>query len=259
MLLNRNKINQLLVTNPDAILTSIWLEKHGYSRQLVRHYVSHGWLRKLAHGAFIKLAERPSWADGVVALQQQLGFQVHIGGRSSFELQGMMHYLSLSQMRLITLYADRGERRKLPKWFTTAFLEVYYDASTLFNTAIGIESKEVGRCHLWVSSLERAVLELLSDIKTDTDYEYACQLTEGLILLRPSLMQQLLEDCQINKIKRLFLYLAHQYQLPVLDKLNVSKIDVGKGKYVIAGGGDYNSMYQLSVPLLNNTEINNVE
>lgn len=254
MLPNRNKINSLLVTSSDAILTSTWLEKHGYSRQLVKHYVTHGWLRKLAHGAFIKLAERPTWADGVLALQQQLEFHVHVGGLSSFELQGVVHYLSLSQINAVTVYADRHEDRKLPKWFTTAFPEVHYDASTLCDTCVGIELKEIGRCRLWVSSLERAILEILSNIKTPIDYDHVCKLVEGLQLLRPLLMQQLLEQCVLNKAKRLFLFLAEENKLPVFNKLDISKIELGKGKYVIAGGGKYNAKYQLSVPLLNNLE-----
>ena len=254
-ILKRNKINTLLVNCPESpILTATWLEQHGYSRQLVRHYVQHGWLRKLGNGAFIKLAERPSWSDGVSTLQQQLSLPIHVGGLSSFELQGALHYLSLSQMNLVMLYADGDSAKKLPKWFADAFPTVHYHQSSLILSRTGIEFKEVWRQHLWISSLERAILEILSEVKTNSDYDHACKLLEGLHLLRPVLVQDLLEQCTLNKVKRLFLFLAEEHQLPVFNRLDLSKIDLGKGKYVIAGGGKYNAKYQLSVPVLHNLE-----
>lgn len=42
--------------------------------------------------------------------------------------------------------------------------------------------------------------------------------------------------------------LAEQANHPWFSRLNINKIDFGKGKRVIGTGGYYNSKYQLSLP-----------
>lgn len=66
--------------------------------------------------------------------------------------------------------------------------------------------------------------------------------------MRPRLLQPLLEQCQFSKVKRLFLCLAEIFEHPWLVELNLTKIDLGKGKRVTAGGGKYYRNYQISSP-----------
>ena len=72
-------------------------------------------------------------------------------------------------------------------------------------------------------------------------------LIEGLMTLRPDLLQLLLTQCQSVKVKRLFLFLANLCRLPCLEHLDLSKVDLGKGKRMIGEGGHYVPKYQLSV------------
>lgn len=54
--------------------------------------------------------------------------------------------------------------------------------------------------------------------------------------LRPEVVQSLLEKCTSVKVKRVFLYLSEKIELPYFKKLNLKKIDMGKGIRQIASG-----------------------
>ena len=71
----------------------------------------------------------------------------------------------------------------------------------------------------------------------------------GLQTLRPKVVQELLEKCTSVKVKRVFLYIAEKLELPFVKKLDISKIDLGKGKMqVIKENGKLNKKYQITVP-----------
>jgi len=74
------------------------------------------------------------------------------------------------------------------------------------------------------------------------------QIIEGLQTLRPSLVQELLENCKSIKVKRLFLYMAEKANLPVLKHLKMVKINVGSGDRTIVAEGEYVSKYGLTLP-----------
>jgi hypothetical protein len=71
---------------------------------------------------------------------------------------------------------------------------------------------------------------------------------ENLTQLRPKAIQALLEECHSIKVKRLFLHLSEQFNHPWFSSLDLTKIDLGKGKRVLAKGGKYFSKYKLSLP-----------
>lgn len=71
---------------------------------------------------------------------------------------------------------------------------------------------------------------------------------EGLTTLRPRLVQALLEHCASVKVKRLFMVLAEGCRHAWVTKLNLSKVDFGKGKRMLARGGRFYSKYSISVP-----------
>jgi hypothetical protein len=69
-----------------------------------------------------------------------------------------------------------------------------------------------------------------------------------ILSLSNSLVQSLLETCKSIKVKRLFLHLADATHQPWADEIKLARIDLGKGKRVIAGGGKFDSKYNISVP-----------
>jgi len=70
----------------------------------------------------------------------------------------------------------------------------------------------------------------------------------NLVALRPDIVQGLLAECQSVKVKRLFLYMAEKHEHAWLSNLDLSKVDLGKGKRVIISNGRYDRKYQITVP-----------
>ena len=118
-----------------------------------------------------------------------------------------------------------------------------------------ILKKVVNGLNIQLSCPELAILEVLSLIPKHHDFSEAAMLMEELSSLGTALVQSLLERCISIKVKRLFLYFASKYRPLLLKELDLSKIDLGKGKRVIAGGGGYDSIYQISVPIIQGREL----
>jgi len=248
-----NKLNHLLRTWPSGvILTSKWLKKNGYYKQLVKLYCDNGWIKSLGRGAYARLDDEITWQGAVNALQTQLDIAVHVGGLTALQLYGIAQYMMLdSRSPVFYLYNTIVKKIDLPVWFQQYFAHCYFEQKKLFDQPIGLSSKEVNGVELSVSAPERAVLEVLALVPVQVTLSHANELMEGLDRLRSSLVQQLLESCHSIKVKRLFLYLAEKNNLSCFDELNIECLELGRGKRVIGEGGSYNAKWLLSLPSLN--------
>ena len=99
-----------------------------------------------------------------------------------------------------------------------------------------------------ISSSERAAMEMLYLVPQKTSFEESLLIMEGLVTLRPEVVQKLLEMCRFIKVKRLFMYMAESHRHPWVEKLDLSQIDFGKGKRRIVSGGELNPKYNITVP-----------
>lgn len=254
----KNKLNHLLSIWPDrTLMTSRFLSHLNYSYQLIQKYAKSGWIRKVGQGAYTKLNDVIQWPGGVAALQQQLNLPVHVGGITALELHGLAHFLSMENLTKSStnLYNTTFSKKPLPKWFLEFFPNCIYRQHHLFQNEMGLEEKQVDGITITISSPERAILEVLTLIPYDFDYAHAYQLCENLQLLRPNLMQQLLQQCTSVKVKRLFLYFADTHQLPLFSHLEFQSIALGKGKRTIGKGGHFIAKYQIAVPMMEIGEV----
>ncbi|MGQ0547581.1 MAG: type IV toxin-antitoxin system AbiEi family antitoxin domain-containing protein [Betaproteobacteria bacterium] len=250
---SRSKINQLLTNWPKgAVGPASWLRDQGVSRQLADTYRKTSWLRRLAHGAYVRADDvNVDWTGAVWSMQKLLHMSVHPGGKTALELHGEAHFLPLGGGRL-TLYGETGER--LPVWFRTHNwnVKVLYTATNLFPRDLGLTEHIQRELPLQVSSRERAFMELLHLVPRKESLGEARLLMEGLATLRPALVQRLLETCNSVKVKRLFLVLADEARHPWVNKLDLSNTDLGKGKRVLikgSKGGRLHPKYQLVLPV----------
>jgi hypothetical protein len=74
------------------------------------------------------------------------------------------------------------------------------------------------------------------------------QIMEGLVNLKPKLVNELLQNCNSVQVKRLFLYMADKAKHQWLKFLKTEDIDIGKGNRLISEKGVYNSRYLISIP-----------
>ncbi|MBO6623159.1 type IV toxin-antitoxin system AbiEi family antitoxin domain-containing protein [Gracilimonas sediminicola] len=244
-----NKINQILQVWPEkTVITTEWLREKGVSRQLADSYKKSGWLESFGMGAYKRPHERITWAGALYALQELGGFSIHVGGKSALEFIGLAHFIRLGKNEKILLWKKPSE--KLPRWFSKRKWksDMIIRSANLF----GIENKlikmEIDGVKLNVSSPEQAILEYLYDLPKREGWDEANYLMEGLMTLRPNVVQMLLADCNSIKVKQLFLYLAEKYDHNWLKRLDVSEIDLGKGKRQVIKGGIFNKKYKITIP-----------
>ena len=99
-----------------------------------------------------------------------------------------------------------------------------------------------------ISSPERAAMEMLYYVPLEQGFDEAERIMESLLTRRPALVQNLLETCNSVKIKRLFMYMAEKAGLPWVEKLDLGKVDFGKGDRTIVEGGRLDPNYRITVP-----------
>ncbi len=240
-----SKIRHLIILSSNyRLLTSSLLEKEGYSRQLRYKYRQNGLLLELARGIYYLAGSKLSWKDIVIALQEQLNLDVHVGASTVFSLKQKTHYLGSG---IVYLYCNCH----LPKW-VYSFREfdnhqfVFLKTNPIPDNALGMMMYEGMR----VSSLERAILEQLQLVGRYETFDGSMKLLESLTTLRPKLLQQLLESCSSVKVKRMFFYIAEFLNYRWYRDLILDSIDMGSGSRRIGEGGVFNAKYNIIAPAL---------
>jgi hypothetical protein len=233
------------------VITSDWLREQNISAKLAWWYVHSNWLEKIDDKVYKKYGDNVTWVGAVSALQTQLHVPIHIGGKTALQLLGQAHFIPMQGIKKVTLFTE--QKSHVPQWILSKnmwHVEFKIHQPSFFQNTIDISivKRPIEGTNIYLSSPELAILEILYLVPSEEAFDEVSAIMEGLRHLRPNIIQQLLESCTSIKVKRLFLYLAEKYQHTWLTELNISKINLGHGKRVIAGGGSYNSKYQISIP-----------
>jgi hypothetical protein len=251
--LNKGKINLVLQKAvPGTVLTMKWLAEQGVSKDLARKYVASGWLERIGRGAYVRVGAVVDWEGAVYSLQIQLGMSVHVAALSALQLKGLAHYLPLRNENAIQLFSDGAER--LPIWFSETNWEVQVEhrGVRLFdsenNSLSDVEHKSFS---IRVSSPERAALEMLYCVKSNSDFDFAQEVFAGLGGLRPMEIQALLDGCKSVRVKRTFLWMAKACEHPWLKYVDLQDVDLGSGKRVVYQDGMLDRDFQITVPRRN--------
>lgn len=247
-ILQEVKLQNLLEHWPHGfVATSPWLKKMSISNQLAQRYLKSGWVESLGRGAYKRANDTINWAGGLASMQTQLAVDVHLAGSSALAIQGHSHYLRLGNEKI---YLLTQPRQKLPKWFIERDWKnpIEQIQTSLFPSSLATSTYDVNGAEIKASSPERAILECLYLSPKHLDLLECYQILEGLSTLRPKVLQELLKECKSIRVKRLFLYMASKAKLPVLEYLNLNKINLGTGDRSLVKNGIYNSQYKISIP-----------
>ena len=247
---NKTKINRLINQwTAGAPSATSYLSASGFGRDLLVKYKNSGWLEPFGRGAYIRSGDKVDWLGALYTLQTQLRLSVHAGGKTALERKGYAHYLPAKQNRVF-LYGPRG--LTLPSWFKgdRFALQLVVTRTNLFpkDTSEGFTEFKEKDLSVTISAPERAAMEMLHLVPRDVGFNESQLIMENLVTLRPDVVQRLLEICRSVKVKRLFLYMAERQEHSWLSKLDLSKIDLGKGKRMIIPHGRYDAKYQITVP-----------
>lgn len=231
------------------VVDRAWLADRGFERPLVDYYLRSCALDPVARGAYRRPGPPLKWEHVVYSLQE-LGYSVHVGGRSALELQGHAHYLSMQGVKQVHLYgAD-----KLPGWVGKfeAPYRLNLHKAQLFKKYVteAVIAMPFGHWDWPVSyaTPELALLELAAEVKQAADFEVLDKLFDSATSLRPQLVMKLLMACHHVKAKRLFLWFAERHGFSWFKRLETDSISLGSGKRVIVKGGALDKKYQITVP-----------
>lgn len=251
---NRNpkpgQTSSLAGTLPEGQLVDrTWLKARGFDRPRVDYFMRTGALEAVARGIYRRPGPPLKWQHVVYSLQE-LGHDVHVGGRSALELQGLAHYVAMQTRARIDLYSPA----KLPSWLAKLEFPYQFVEHRLKLVEqvpeVGLTTVPFGHWDwpIRYATWELAFLELFAEVDSPGDFDYADKLCEGASVMRPWLIQKLLEACSNVKAKRLFLWFARRHNHPWFAKLDTRAVDLGRGKRMIVQGGALDSQYLITVP-----------
>jgi len=239
-------INQWTAGTPS---TTSYLDAFGFSGDLLVKYKNSGWLESFGRGAYIRAGDKVDWPGALYALQTQLSLPVHAGGKTALELKGYAHYLPTRQNDVF-LYGPHG--MILPSWFKGERFGVKFvlTRTNLFPADFpeGFTDFKERDFSVRIAAPERAAMEMLHLVPQIIGFDEAQLLIENLAALRGDVVQSLLVACRSVKVKRLFLYMAEQKEHPWLSKLDLSQINLGKGKRMVVPHGKLDAKYLITVP-----------
>jgi len=246
---NEIKINSLIQSLPKgSVILPSWLLSQGYSYELQQRYRKSGWLKSIGKGAMIKSGDSLVLTGALSALQNVENLNIHIGGRSALELQGLAHYLQINNPET-TLFLNG--RTKLPVWFESNNWNTktkLFRLSLFNNEMLGMTDFQEGELTMKISNPACAIMECLALCPENFPLLESFELMEGLASLRPAKVQELLENCKSVKIKRLFLYFAEKANHSWFKYLDISKINLGVGNRSLVESGVLVSKYKLVLP-----------
>lgn len=222
----RNTLNQLLAKLPPGTpVTSEDLAVLGVSADLAVHYVRAGWLTRLARGVFTRPSDTLELNPSLQLLERKLP-GLHVGGKSALAWHGIRHYVAHQD----TLHLYGWVAAKLPSWFAERF-PCEYHRKRLFteqaDTPLHASRFEARPASPLVSSPERALLELLSEVGVRQPLTEARELTEGSQTLRPNVLVELLKKCKSVKTVRLCLQLGRELSMPWASRLDPKELPTG--------------------------------
>lgn len=243
-----------------------WLHAQGISSALVHHYVTSGWLDALPGQAYSRPGPPLVWPAALYAAQQ-VGLPVHVGHLSALAVQGLSHYQPLGEGGPLHLYLPG----RTPAWLAgLPFSISWHRESVVTEDAAGealappslrkpwsvlpvgrkLALAPVSRLSwpVYVSTPERAALELAAGLTRGDSWDTAYETFSGLSMLRPPVVRELLLACARVVTRRIFLHLAQRSNHAWWPHLDLSDIDLGRGDRQVVPGGQLDSRWHITVP-----------
>jgi Transcriptional regulator, AbiEi antitoxin, Type IV TA system/Transcriptional regulator, AbiEi antitoxin N-terminal domain len=208
-------------------LPSAWLQERGLNAKQVARLAEDGWLQRLGHGIYVLPGDQLNREASLACLAESVP-GLHVASKTALAWRGVRHNLPFKEQ--LSLWGDKPVT--LPVWFTTAF-PARYQATHLFDESLdaktGLAPLPAGHADVLVSTPERALLELLSDVGKGQELEEARHLVEGARTLRLPVLDELLAHLTRIKVARL----AHS----LADELELSWVDLARRHSERLGGG----------------------
>jgi hypothetical protein len=237
----------------DGCLTNAaHLMAQGVTRSRLSNWIRSGELVAETRGVYRRSGSPLKWQAVAYSLSQ-MGCQLMTGGLTALDTHGLSHYLHMGKSPVIHFYGPD----KPPMWLRhivtaeKAVFQFHYPLipeNDLPSEAITSMPWGTWDWQLRLSSPELALLEVLNDVPKEVSFDHADKLFQGMVNIRPQLMEELLQKCKNIKVKRLFFWFAGRHNHAWFQDLDSSRFDLGKGKRMLAKGGKFDKKYLITVP-----------
>jgi hypothetical protein len=228
---NKNLLQRLQNSIPrESPFDTRTLKGLGISPALANYYVRSGWIVRLGRGAFAFPEINIDKFLSIKLLSNSI-LGIHVGGKTALAWQGFRHNIPARER--IVLWGNKHGR--LPEWFAKQFLSRYvskqiFDSSLPADFALyPLLERPDGPL---VSTPERALLEMLSEIGQSEEVEESRNIFEMLVGLRVEVLSTLLRQCTRVKVTRLCVKWAADLGLPWADAArDAAQGRLGKGRW----------------------------
>ena len=236
----------------EAVHTYSWFKSHDISPPSIQQCLKNKLIKKLGGGAYIKAKDKLNWQSALFTVQKELQLSFHVAGQTALEMQGSGHFVKIGKKAPV--YIVKREKARVPIWLKTNNWGVvfHFKTSSLFPSDLGLIKYNRSKFRFILSSRERAIMEMINQLNLQDSFETLERYFEGLLNLRDSLVQKLLENCSSIKVKRVFLYMADKLELPLIKHLHIRRIQLGLGKRVVSKNGKLDKTYNITVPIYDN-------
>ena len=232
------------------LATRQWLLAQGVKVYQIDNALKSKKLESLARGVVARPGVPVEWQGVLASFNRMFAHPVYVGAASALAQHGLAHYIQLQAIH--DIYASQPAPSWLVKlscvvefrWHTTIQI---WDVEKLL-AANSLKSVPMHQGCWLLASPEQAYLELLAKVPSTTSFEQADNIMQSLVNLSPRRLDVLLHACKHVLAKRLFFFFADRYQHAWRNKLNPDNYDLGAGKRSVIKGGNFNKIYQITVP-----------
>lgn len=198
-----------------APIDSEALRRLGISSALAHEYVKSGWLERLGRGVF-QFAGDQLDREATLKFLESKSPGLHVAAKTALARHGFQQNVP-HEVQLILWGSRKGA---LPDWFVERF-PVRYSAARLFDDNLPPDFCLAPMADMpdgpRVSSPERALLEMLSEVGVYQEVDEAMAIMESVRQLRSRQLGVLLKSCRMIKTIRLCVTWAAQLELPWAD------------------------------------------
>jgi hypothetical protein len=239
-------LNNILQLHQKGVpMTAKFMLEHGVSYELQRRYVKSGWFEKIAPGLLKRANDEVDWMGALSMLQREDDFKFHVAGRTALILKNKSQYLYFGNYSIFLSIPNKD----FLTWFEDLFDRKLNSLPDIFSGQnLGIEHLNLGHDVIKISCQERAIMEMIYLANNVTLMEECSEQIDSLLSPNLNLIQELLEQCQSIKVKRFFLYLAERTHQSWIHDLDLTKVNLGRGKRSFDGGGILIKKYDLVLP-----------
>ena len=236
--------------------TREFLLQRGFVVHSINNLLKSGDMVSLARGAYAQ--DEPLTVAGIVRSLQRMGNNLVVGGETALRLHGTLRAKPAELFSRVSLSGSARPPSWLFKWDDRVQFD-YLGTARLFkfsrlDTASLDDYVQFVREFGWmgvtfrISSVERAMFEMLSEVPRRVSFDDARNLMERAHVHASQVtLRRLLDQSVGVKVNRLFLWSAERLRYGCVQGLDRARY-IGTGRMQLVDGGRYVRRYLMTVP-----------